>query len=152
MSPETKTFPVCHMYSKQHKGSYKKCCNITEDMCARVDQMVKDETFDNKSGGGNNLAKTKSVAIKYKKEETVNMVVQEEDNGEETEVKDDDLPTREHLLRMLGMSNILVDNVSEIEEPATKSKGCWDGDTLSCLGFGNIQVGGTDRDVDHEKK
>ena len=68
------------------------------------------------------------------------------------EVEENTLPTREHLLRMLSMSNTLIGNGSDIEEPATKSKGCWDGDTLSCLGFGNIQVGGTDRDVDHEKK
>ena len=53
---------------------------------------------------------------------------------------------------MLGMSNTLVGNVSDIKEPATKSKGCWDGDTLSHLGFINIQVGGTDRAVDHENQ
>ena len=50
------------------------------------------------------------------------------------------------------MSNTLVSNVSDIKEPVTKSKECWDGDTLSHLGFSNIQVGGTDRDVDHENQ
>ena len=50
------------------------------------------------------------------------------------------------------MSNTLVGNVDNVKEPATKSKGCWDGDTLSHLSFSDIQVGGTDRDVDHENQ
>ena len=53
---------------------------------------------------------------------------------------------------MLGMSNTLVGNVNNIEEPAAKSKGWWDGDTLSNLVFINTQVGGTDRDVNHENQ
>ena len=51
---------------------------------------------------------------------------------------------------MRGMSNTLVENVDDIKEPATKSKGCWDVNTLSHLGFSNIQVEGTDRDADPE--
>ena len=50
------------------------------------------------------------------------------------------------------MSNTLVGNVNNIKELATKSKGCWDGNTLFHLGFSNIQVGDTDRDVDHENQ
>ena len=84
--------------------------------------MAKVGLFDNKSGHGNKLTKTKRVGTKYKKKGTANTV--EEDNGKETEVKDDDLFTREHLLWMRGMSNTLVGNVSDIKEPATKSMGC----------------------------
>ena len=97
-----------------------KCRNITEDMRSRVDRMVKVGAFDNKSGGGN---RTKSAATKFKKKGAVNAVVEEEDDSEETEVKHDNLPTREYPLWMLGMSNTLVDNVNNVEEPATKSKG-----------------------------
>ena len=60
-----------------------------------------------------------------------NAVVEEEDNGEETEVKDDGFPPREHLLQMLGMQNAIVGQMNKSEEPATTaSGGCWDGDTL----------------------
>ena len=62
------------------------------------------------------------------------------------------MPNREHLLQMIGMSNTLVGNVNGTEEPSTKSKRCWDGDTLSRLGFSNIQVGGIDCDADHENQ
>ena len=68
------------------------------------------------------------------------------------EVKEDGMPIREHRLQMLGIPNTLVGNVNNTEEPAAKSKGCWDDDTLSCLGFSNIQVGGTDRDANHENQ
>ena len=82
--------------------------------------MVKAGAFDDKNGGGN---KTKSAATKFKKKETVNTVVEEEGDGEETQVKDNNLPTQEHLLWMLGMSTTLVGNVSDTEEPSTESKG-----------------------------
>jgi hypothetical protein len=36
------------------------------------------------------------------------MVVEDQDDGEETEVKEDRMPTREHLLQMLGTSNTLT--------------------------------------------
>ena len=112
--------------------------------------MVKAGAFAGKrGGGGGDKDKASGTATKFKKKGTVNAVVEEEDDGEETEVEDDKLPTREHLLRMLGMSNTLIGNVNNVEEPATKSKGCWDGDTLSHLGFSNIQVGGTECDEDH---
>ena len=82
----------------------------------------------------------------------MNTLIEEEGNGEETEVKEVGMPTREHLLQMLGMPNTLVDNVSDIEEPATKFKRCSDRDTLSHLGFIDIQVGGNDRDGNHENQ
>ena len=62
------------------------------------------------------------------------------------------MPTREHLLQMLGMSNTLIGSVNNTEEPTAKAEGCWDGDTLSQLGFTNIQVGGGGRDTDHQNK
>ena len=111
------------------------CRNITDNMRTRVEQMVKAGAFADNSGGGD---KAKSTATKIKKKGAVNAVVEAEDDGKETEVKDDELPTREHLLRMLGMSNTLVGNVNNVKGPTTKSKGCWDGDTLSYLGFSNI--------------
>ena len=62
------------------------------------------------------------------------------------------MPTQEHRLQMLSMSNTLVGSVNNIKEPATKSKGYWDGDTLSNLGFTNIQVGGTSHDENHKNQ
>ena len=60
------------------------------------------------------------------------------------------MPTKEHLLQMLGMANTLVGNVNNTDEPPTKAGGCWDGDTLANLGFTNIQLGGTGHDADHD--
>ena len=114
--------------------------------------MVKARALDNKSDSGNKSTKLKNTKTKYKKKGAANAVVEEEDDGEETEVKDNNLPTREHLLWMLDMTNTLVGNVDNTKEQATKSKGCWDDNTLSHLGFCNIQVGGTDRDMDHENQ
>ena len=62
------------------------------------------------------------------------------------------MPTQEHLLRILGMSNTLIGSVKNIENPTTKAGGGWNGATLATLGFTNIQVGGTGRDADHEVK
>ena len=53
---------------------------------------------------------------------------------------------------MLGISNTLVGNGNNIEEPATKSKGCWDDNILSNLGFTNIQVGATSHDKNHRNQ
>jgi hypothetical protein len=50
---------------------------------------------------------------------------------------------------MLGMSNILVGHVNEPEDPAAKADGCWDGDTLTNLGFINIWIRSAACDVDH---
>ena len=50
---------------------------------------------------------------------------------------------------MLGMSNTLIGNVNNTEEPTTKASGCWDGDTLANLGFTNLQTGGTGHDAGH---
>ena len=111
--------------------------------------MVKAGAFDGKSGSGDK-DKASGTATKFKKKGVVNTAVEEEDDDEETEVKDNELSIREHLLRMLGMSNTLVGNANNVEELATKSKGYWDGNTLSNPGVVNIQVGGTDRDADNE--
>ena len=94
VSPDTKTktFPVCHVCGKQHKGGYMKCRNITEDMRTGVDQMVKAGAFDDKSGVGDKSTKTKNVTTKFKKKGTFNAVVEEEDDGKETEVEEDELP------------------------------------------------------------
>ena len=84
---------------------------------------------------------------------TANAVVEEEDDGEETEVEDDGFPPREHLLQMLGMQNAIVGQMNKSEEPTTTaSRGCWDGDTLGDLGFTNLQVGGTGCDAGHGSK
>ena len=94
MSPEKNTFPVCHACGKQHEGGYMKCRNITEDMHGRVDKMVKIGAFDDKSGGGGDkLTKARSTGTKYKKKGAVNAVVEEEDDGKETEVKEDRIPS-----------------------------------------------------------
>ena len=53
---------------------------------------------------------------------------------------------------MLGISNTLVGNVNDAEEPAAKARGCWDCDTLANLGFTNIRFGGTGRDSNHENQ
>ena len=74
-----------------------KCRIITDSMRTRIDQMVKTGAFDGKSVSSDK-GKASSTATKFKKKGAVNAVVKEEDNGEETEVEDDELPTREHLL------------------------------------------------------
>ena len=51
---------------------------------------------------------------------------------------------------MFDMSNTLVENVNNTENPTNKAEGCWDGDTLADLGFINIQVGGAGRDAEQE--
>ena len=85
-----------------------------------------------------------------KKRGTANVVFKEEDNSEETEVKVDGMPTREYLLQMISISNPLVGNVINTEEPAVKAEGCGDGDTMINLGFTTIQIGGTYLDADTE--
>ena len=80
----------------------------------------------------------------------MNTVVKEEDDREETEVKEDGMPTQEHLLQILGMSNNLVYNVNNFEELDAKAGGCWDGDTLANLGFTNIRLGSTGLGTNHE--
>ena len=37
---KAKSYPVCHVCSKQHKGGYMKYHNITDNMRTRVDQMI----------------------------------------------------------------------------------------------------------------
>ena len=104
---------------------------------------------------GNNGDATKTTAARRptkNKQGTVNAVVEEEDDGEETEVKEDGFPPREHLLQMHGMSNTLIGHANKSEEPASKASGCGNGDTLSNLGFANIQIGGTGCDAGHGSK
>ena len=62
------------------------------------------------------------------------------------------MPNQEHLLQIFDMLNNSVDNVSDIKEQATKSKGCWDDDTLFNLGFTNIRVASTDYDANHKNQ
>ena len=50
------------------------------------------------------------------------MAVEEGNNGEETEVKEEMMPTQEHVLQMLDMSNTLIFKVNNIEEPSTKAE------------------------------
>ena len=62
------------------------------------------------------------------------------------------MPNQEHLLQIFDMLNNSVDNVSDIKEQATKSKGCWDDDTLFNLSFTNIRVASTDYDANHKNQ
>ena len=55
--------------------------------------MVKARAFDNKSVGSDKSTKTKSAETKYTRKGAANTVVEEEDDGKETEVDDDNLPT-----------------------------------------------------------
>ena len=113
VSPKKKTFHVCHACDKQHEGGYMKCRNITDEMRGKVNKLVKAGVFDNKSGGvGDKPTTARSTGTRYKKRGAVNVVVEEEDDGKETEVEGGGLPSREYLLQMLGMSNILVGNVN----------------------------------------
>ena len=118
--------------------------------------MIKAGTFDDKSNDGSNktIAARASVGTNPTKQKggTANTVIKEEDNGEETGVKEDKMPTQEHLLQMLGMSNTLIGNVNNTEEPAAKSEGCWDGVTLTHLGFTNLQVEDTGCDTNHDNQ
>ena len=49
MLPKKKTFPICHVYDKQHEGCYIKCRNITDEMRGKVDKIVKAGAFDNRA-------------------------------------------------------------------------------------------------------
>ena len=86
--------------------------------------MIKAGTFDDKSNDGSNktIAARASVGTNPTKQKggTANTVIKEEDNGEETGVKEDKMPTQEHLLQMLGMSNTLIGNVNNTEKPSVK--------------------------------
>ena len=62
------------------------------------------------------------------------------------------MSTREHLLQMLSMSNTVVGHINNTDEPSMKAEGCWDRDTLTNLGFTNIQVGITIYVVDHRNQ
>ena len=157
MSPNNKSkgpWPVCHTCGVPLKSGWKKCHQISKKLRANITKLIRASIFDRKSGGGGNHTTTARTSGRDKstkqKKGTENEVVEEENDGEETEAKEGKIHTKEHLLQMLGMSNTLADYVNNTEEPATKAEGCWDGDTLAHLGFTNIQVGGTGRDADHE--
>lgn len=77
----------------------------------------------------------------------MNTLVNQEDNGKETETRDDEFLTWEHLLQMHGLSTTLIGHVNGPEKLATKAGGCGDGDTVANLEL--IQVRGVARDVDH---
>ena len=90
------------------------------------------------------------ASLPSKKRSVANTVVKEKYGGEEMEVKEDGMPTQEHLLQMLGMSNTLVGSVNNFKELTTSAGEYCDSDTLTNLGFANIQIGGTSRDTSHE--
>ena len=91
-----------------------KCRNISDEIRGKVDKRVKAGTFDNKSdGGGDNPTTARSTGTRYKKQGTANTAIEEEDADEETEVKEDRMPSRKHLHQMLGMFNTLVGNVND---------------------------------------
>ena len=69
-----------------------------------------------------------------------NTFVEEEGNADKTETIEDVIPTRGHLLQMLGITNAVISCVNSPEEPATKAEGCWDSNTPAILVFNNIQV------------
>ena len=125
-------------------------------MRTNINKLVDAGAFNHKSGGGGDKPTTARTTGRSKptkqKIGAANAVVEEEDDGEEIEVEEDRMPTREYLIQMLGLSNTLVGNVNDTKDPATTSKGCCDGNTLSNIDFTNIQVGGTDRDVNHENQ
>ena len=133
-----------------HEGSLDNCNQISEPVKSQIKKLVKDGVFNGTCG---NAAMTTAARKPTKhKRGTVNAVVEEEDDREETEVKEDGMPTQEHLLQMLGMLNTLIGNVNSTDEPTTKASGCWNGDTLANLGFTNLQTGGTGRDAGHGVK
>ena len=70
------------------------CRNITDDMRGRIKKAAKAGAFNNKSSkGGNTLTTARSTATKYKRKGAVNVVVEEEDNDEKTEVKENGMPS-----------------------------------------------------------
>ena len=91
-----KDFPVCHVCGYTHEGGLDNCNHISQP-----EKLVKNGMFNGVSGN----AATTAAARKPTKQKrgTANMVVKEEDNREETEVEGDGMPTREHILQMLGM-------------------------------------------------
>ena len=135
----------------KHEGGFKNCEQISEPVRNRIRKLVKSGAFDGKGDDKKPAAAPAKKKVSFKG--TANAVVEEEDDGEETEVEDDGFPPREHLLQMLGMQHATVGQMNKSEEPTTKaSGGCWDGDTLGDLGFTNLQVGGTGRDAGHGSK
>jgi hypothetical protein len=149
ISPDKKSkrpWPVCHACGKQHKGNWEKCNQISETVRANIDMLVKTGAFNNTSNDSHNkptVARTIGGNKSPKqKRGAANTVVKEKENGEETEIKEDGMPTQEPLLQMFGISTTLVGNANNIEELIAMSKGCLDGNTLPNPGFTNIQVGG----------
>jgi hypothetical protein len=136
----------------QHEGGWENCNQISNTVRKNIGKLVKAGVFESASTSSGTASSAGAGQPSKQKRGTANAVVEEEDDGEETDVEEDGMPTREHLLQMLGMSNTLIGNVNNVEEPTAKAEGCWDGDTLSHLGFTNIQVGGAGRDADHEVK
>ena len=53
------------------------------------------------------------------------------------------MPTPGHRLQVLGMSNTVVRDANDAEDPSIEAGGCWGGDTQANLGFTYIQVGST---------
>ena len=122
----------------QHNDGWKSCKKISKPVRARIGKLVKAGVFEDASAGS---GATKAAGVGQptkQKRGTANAVVEEEDDGEETEVQVDMMPSQEHLLQMLVMSNTLVGNVNTTQDPSTKTEGCWDSANLVDLGFANI--------------
>ena len=105
VQPERKknNYPICHACGKYHEGGIDNCHQISDTVQANIKKLVKAGVFD---GNGGNTAKTRTTRKPtQRKQDTANAVIEEEDNGEQIEVKEDKFPPCEYLLQMLGMSN-----------------------------------------------
>ena len=78
-------WPVCHTCSKQHKGEWQKCNQISKTVRANIGKLVKAGVFDNTSGSGSikpTAARTTGGNKPNKqKRGAANAVVKEEDDG-----------------------------------------------------------------------
>ena len=62
-------------------------------MRGRIYKMTKAGTFDNSSNGSNKSTKARSTGTKYKEKGAMNTVTEEKDDGKETEVEEDGMPS-----------------------------------------------------------
>ena len=84
-------FVSCHACGFTHKVGLDNCTQISEPAKARIKKLVKNSVF---NGAYNNAATTTAARKPTKqKRGTANVVVEEQDNREETEVEEDGMPT-----------------------------------------------------------
>ena len=106
-----------------HEGGLKKCRQISDTVRDRIRKLAKPGAFEGDSDDTKPAATKAPTRKKVSFKGTANTVVEEEDDGEETEVEDDGFPPREHLFQMLGMQNVIVGQMNKSEEPTTTASG-----------------------------